>query len=164
VRVQALKSLEGMMESLAGLQRTTRRLSENLGALQVMCCGADRAIVGEVVQASDELAAHHTNLVGGVRWTVNVPTAALDVSQHTSVSVLTASLSVLALRLGSTDDRNGLQGRVDRVDDSVYVRLRANLDARALRQCATSVSDLIDSTQIGITSAADAFQIVLPAA
>jgi GAF domain-containing protein len=163
-RAKANHSIESLMAALADLQRSTRRLSENLDSLQLMCCGTNRAIVSEVVQASDELAYHHTHLVGGVRWIVNAPSALLDVSQRTSVSVLTASLSMLALQLGTTADRGGVDARVDRTDDHILVRLGANLDGGTLHDCATTVSDLVESTHIAIASAADAIQITLPAA
>ncbi len=163
-RMRAVKSLDTMRESLSALQLATARLSENLSSLQVLCCGQDRAIVGEVVQAADELAYHHTNLIGGVHWFVHAPLAPLDVSQRTSVSVVTASLSMLALRLSPAHDRSGLHALVEKHADHVLFRLRGNLDAKTLRECATAVADLVHNTRVSIQSTPDTFQIVLPAA
>lgn len=163
-RMEAVKSLDAMRASLSALQLATARLSENLSSLQVLCCGQDRAIVGEVVQAADELAYHHTNLIGGVHWLVTSPLAPLDVSQRTSVSVVTASLSMLALRLGSAHERRGLHALVEKDADRILFRLRVNLDPKTLCECATAVADLVHNTPISIQSTSDTFQIVLPAA
>jgi GAF domain-containing protein len=161
---EAQRSLDAMVLALTGLQRAARRLTENLSSLQTLCCGEDRAVVSEVVQVSDELAYHHTQLVGGVRWTVSAPKTALDVSQRTSVSVLTASLSMLALRLGDIKDRSGIAVSVGEGKGQVLFRISANLDPIMLHQCAKALADLVDNTQVHVTSANDAFQIALPAA
>ncbi len=163
-RAEALRSLDAMVMSLSSLQRATRRLTENLSSLQMLCCGENRAIVSEVIQVSDELAYHHTQLIGGVRWTVSAPKTALDVSQRTSVSILTASLSMLALRLGDNRDRSGIVVSVGEGEGQVLFRMSANLDSRMLHQCAKALADLVDNTQVHVTSTSDAFQIALPAA
>lgn len=163
-RIKAVHSLDAMMTSLTGLQRAAGRLTENLASLQALCCGEERAIVSEVIQVSDELAYHHTHLVGGVHWTVNAPKAALDVSQRTSVSVIAASLSMLALRLGDYNDRSGITVSVGEGKGLIVFRISANLDPSLLDQCAKALADLVDNTSIRVTSANDAFQIALPAA
>lgn len=163
-RAKASSSIDRMMQALAGLQRTTRRISDNLGSLQVLCCGEERAVVSEVVNASDELAYHHTQMIGGVFWSVGAPTATLDVSQRTSVSVITASLSMLALRLGSTPDRTGISVEVGKGPGQVLFRMCANLESGALRECATALADLLDTNQIEVKAEPGAYQIAFPAA
>ncbi|HEY5927515.1 MAG TPA: GAF domain-containing protein, partial [Kofleriaceae bacterium] len=69
-RSGAHQSIVAMTKALDRLQQTTARLTGNLSSLQALCCGADRAIVRDVVQVADELAYHHTQLVGGVSWDV----------------------------------------------------------------------------------------------
>jgi putative methionine-R-sulfoxide reductase with GAF domain len=151
-------------EALARVRKTSNRVTARLGALQALCYGDDRAVIGVVVQAADVLAQHHTQLVGGVQWQVEAPLVTLDLSQHAAISFVTATLSLVALRLHDGADRSGLAVTVTREAGHVAFRVRTNLEAKVVRECVSSIAELVEDSTIRVACAGDVFELALPAA
>jgi hypothetical protein len=151
-------------EALARVRTTTDHVTARLGTLQALCYGDDRAVTGMIVQAADELAYHHTQLVGGVQWNVMAAAVPVDLSQHAAISFVTAALSLVALRLAETDDHGGIQVTVSQEGDRVVFRMRANLAPKVLEGCVSGLAELVEDRTVSMACADHAVELALPAA
>ena len=163
-RTSVMHSIDAMAASLSNLQNATRGMSDHIRALQNVCTGSDRLRVREIVRASSTLAEHHTNIVGGVEWTLRGRDLVVDCSPRTSISLLAGSLSLVARSLHVDRMSSGISVLVNESDNRVRFELTAALDGNAMRECADALADPSAPAGIELLSTNSSFGFALPAA
>ena len=135
-----------------------------LASLQTMLVGSANTGITELAQIADELAYHHTKLVGGVRWEMSRRCRLVDVSNRIAVTVVASALSLLAMEMNRTGIRSGIEAGVVHRNGQLLVTLTADLEADQVRACAATVGDIVDERSIDVEAVERALHITLPSA
>lgn len=157
-------ALERMERALGSMRDELSRIRESMVAIEAATnYGSAGVHVEDVVRAADRLAHHDTKLIGGVRWTVDEPTARLDMSAVASITVISTSLSTLAVRMRGRDVRDGIDAHVVRDAGAIAFRLATRAPQAVFDDAAAYVSDLTFDAGVRISTRERQLTIALPA-
>jgi GAF domain-containing protein len=157
-------SLDRMQRALGGMREELGRIRESMVAIEAATnYGSAGVHVEDVVRAADRLAHHDTKLIGGVRWQIAEPAARLDMSAVASITVISTSLSTLAVRMRGRDVREGIDAHVLRDADAVAFRFASGAPQAVFDDAAAYVSDLTFDAGVRITTRERMLAIALPA-
>jgi hypothetical protein len=163
VRTNARNAIGEVHTALDGITRTVRQLLEQFAALQVLVQSSGRSHVQDIVRASTTLAAHHTGLVGGVRWRVPQPDRTILSPTPTSVALLSATLSLLAQGLHAKKRSSGIIASVNDAESSVTFTFQSALGGDLLEVYSSKLQTLVEANDVYVASGADSVFVSLPA-
>ena len=106
-RDEGAESLERLRTAVQTVEQAFERIHSTLSSLQLVLLGSERIAISELARTSDELARHHTKLVGGVHWEVPSLEVILEVSHCTAVTVVASALSLLAMDMNQAPREEG---------------------------------------------------------
>jgi hypothetical protein len=157
-------ALERMERALGGMRDELARIRESMVAIESATnYGSAGVHVEDVVRAADRLAYHDTKLIGGVRWQLDEPTARLDLSAVASITVVSTSLSTLAVRMRGRDVREGIDAYVIRDADGVGFRFASAAPQSVFEDAAAYVSDLTFDAGVRISTRERQLCVTMPA-
>jgi hypothetical protein len=157
-------ALERMERALGGMGEELARIRESMVAIESATnYGGAGVHVEDVVRAADRLAFHDTKLIGGVRWQVAEPTARLDLSAVASITVVSTSLSTLAVRMRGRDVREGIDAHVLRDADGVAFSFTTAAPQSVFDDAAAYVSDLTFDAGVRISTRERQLFVTMPA-
>ena len=129
------------------------------------CCSAPNAIaISELARTSDELARHHTKLVGGVRWEVPTLEVILEVSHCTAVTVVASALSLLAMDMNRGAADNGIHAGIFHRHRRAEMILAAELRTHSSRRVPRASAISVNREEIDVSADPGGIRILLPAA